>query len=232
MISQYSKISKNRKCLCFKSDGFETSLKFDYIISTTDNPYELDSSNEDVHVHEEVINIMQTYLTRVLEMSEAKNILILHLSKYVGNHSLIQIINDLLQRVSHLGLELTIKYIHSDSFTEIATGLNSIGNIEINENMIGLLFKITNKVNKTQINILQMSYDENRVGLLISKLNEVNMTKKKRNQSSKKKKGGKDITYILDEIQFEDLYYFSTFLEINSDENSIENVKEVLLNIC
>jgi hypothetical protein len=236
LINHYFKISKNRKSFNNKADGIESSLKFDYIISTVDNPFELKNTKEDNYIYQEVITIMQTYLTKVMDMNEGKNILMMYLSKYISlnNNVLIAIINDLLHRVSHFEFQLDLKLIYCDKFLEIATGVNNIRDIVIinEEEIVGFLFKITNKVNKTEINILQLSYDDQiRFQAIATKFNEINMTKKKRNLSSKKKKGGKDITYILDEIAFEDLYYFSTFLDISNDENSIESVKEVLFNI-
>jgi hypothetical protein len=236
MLDNYFKISKNRKNISYKSDVNETSFRFDYVISTHDNIYEINSVNEDKYIYEEVIAMMQTYLTRAMDMNEGKNILMMYLSKYISlsNNNLIALLNDLLQRVSHFEFQLVIKLVQCDKFIDFDNGVNNICDIAVRDKdeVVGFLFKITSKVNKTQINILELSYDDQiRVQALASKFNEINMTKKKRNHSSKKKKGGRDITYILDEIEFEDLYFFSTFLDICNNESSIENVKEVLFNI-
>lgn len=231
-IFQNFKISKNRKNLISKTS--ETSFKSDYIISTLENIYEPVNIDEESYITAETIAIMQKYLMSVVESNDGKNILLMYLTKNIGNR-LFSIINDLLNNLSHFEFKISFKLIFADEFIELvldAHNLNSLTIPQIDRPIVGYLFKIKNKVNKTKVNIIQLSYDDQvRLPHLATKFNEINMTKKKRLLSSKKKKGGRDITYILDEVEFEDIYYFSTFLDIDHTEESVENVKEVLYNI-
>ncbi len=105
---------------------------------------------------------------------------------------------------------------------------------DISKSVIYSSFLIKNLRNKSIIKILNFSYLKGDIiGMILTKLSEINIAKKRKEKSSKKTKlKHKDIYDLLDEIEFNSNFFYSTILDFHiKDFNKSEDIKEILIHL-
>ena len=172
-------------------------------------------------------------------------------SSLLFNHNIIHCLNDLIKKISHFNefsfeIKIIIKNEFIDIIKEIKCGEKSFWNINIkdletiilnsihsNDDIIGIYFSIKNLNSNVHMKVIYLSSDYNNIIInLLSKFNEININKKRGDKSSKRKKGIKDITYILEQIKFVNGYYLASVIDIDEKEFAFSNstIKEIILN--
>jgi hypothetical protein len=179
------------------------------------------------------------------------------------NNNITSIVQSLVNKISHFNdYTFTIKGISKSNifnitketiFSENLSSSSSINSKmslvfkEANEliikavgsedEVIGYVFCIRNVKNESKMKIFNLSFkDQNLVSSVISKFNDINVSKKKREKSSKKKRGNKEFQYIFDEMNISFGFYFATIVDVNCRDFSEfskkdSNFKDILINI-
>lgn len=246
------KINKHRKILHLINEDIQ--FKFDYLLSLLDNPYEeINYTKENNYINEELVTIFMSYLIRMNQISDDRDFIVLYISDNLKiDSNLFTILQEISDRISHYNdYSFNIKISSNKEFKDVTKevffnhnhklNLNlkevekHMNNIHNNENEEYILcFTIQNKQNKSKLKVFNISCDNvNNITHLLSYLNDYN-SKKKRERSSKKRKNGKDIVYILDQMELYNGFFFMTVIDCKYDKfipKINENIKDILLNL-
>jgi hypothetical protein len=250
---QTIKIQKNRKILHMINEDIQ--FKFDYVLSLIDNPYEeINYTKEGPYLNEELLSIFMSYLIRMNQINDERDFIVLHISDKMKilPADIFPLIQELANRISHyndytFSLKIAVCKEFKDVTKEIIFNHNnklvlnmnniekSVKNLITNEDDETVLYiNIQNRQNKSKLKIFCIPYHNVNIATqLLSYMNDYN-SKKKRERSSKKRKTGKELFYILEQMEIYNGFFYMTIIDCSYSKLFPivdENLKEILLNL-
>ncbi len=188
------------------------------------------------------------------QIRDERDFIVLHITDNlkINASNFFPLLQDLANRISHyndyvFSLKIAVNKEFKDVTKEISFNHNNKLNMNLNEiekifkSLINneddetiFYFNIQNKQNKSKLKIFSLSCDNIHVTTqLLSYVNDYN-SKKKRERSSKKRKTGKELFYILEQMELYNGFFYMTLIDCSYNKffpKVEENIKEVLLNL-
>ena len=173
--NQSIKIHKNRKILQLLNE--EVDIKFDYITTLLDNPYEeIKYTQENNFLNDELVSIFLSYLIKMSQFNDERNFVVLYLSDKLNSDSnLFTILQEIGDKISHYNdYSFSMKIAHNKEFKDVYKEINfnhdnklylnlkevekACKNLKEDEEVI-FYFSIQNRHNNSTLKIINVSFE-------------------------------------------------------------------------